>query len=342
MGNQKSAERYPLPEVVIPDQLTMSHSLIKEWRTCRRKFFFHYMARLDAKRISIPFLVGSSFHSGVEAFYDGRPPEDFVPEIIKAMREKVSKAVFLTPEDEQKLMMQESIVTGMLRGYAHTYASDLKRWKIAHTEHEFQIPIIENRMSYVGQIDLVIRQKDGRLWIVEHKTAGRIDRNYVERLALDTQVTGYAIGARHSMNEPIAGIIYNVAKKPQIRQRKDESPEQFATRVENDYLARPEFYFYREELLRDVSATVEYKKEVAEIAADLEQVITRTKNEGAQRALPQYYRNTDACTAKGPCPYLPICTRGWNEDTQRLYKVRTKLNPELDTIEPDDDESGGD
>lgn len=332
-------ETLSLPKAHIPEKLTISNSLTKDWRACRRKFYFHYIALLDTKKLSIPFFVGSHFHKGMEAFYAGEDPDEFVPRIVKSMRDKASKAVFLTPEDEQKLMIQEAIVAGMLRGYAAHYKKDLKKWKVFAAEKEFSVPIIEGRIEYVGQIDLVV-EYDGRLWLVEHKTAGRLDRNYVERLALDTQITGYSIGAKHVFKENIAGIIYNVAKKPQIRQRKDETPDEFAQRIEEDYLARPEFYFYREELLRDKSTIGEYKAEIAEVAADIEDVVAATQKDPV-KAMPRYYRNTDHCTARGQCPYMAICTKGWNEDTQRLYNVREKLNPELGNVESDED-GGGD
>lgn len=328
-----------LPEVVIPDKLTISHSLTRDWKACRRKFFFNYLARLTPKKISIPYFIGSAFHRGMESFYAGKDPDQFIPDLVEDMDTKAKGAVFLTPEDEEKLMLQSAIVTGMLRGYVNTYAKDLKRWKIQKVEHEFAVPIVPGKIEYVGQIDLLVKF-DGAIWIVEHKTAGRLDKNYIDRLALDTQITGYAIGAKYSLQEPVAGVVYNVAKKPQIRQKKDESKPEFSQRIEDDYMARPEFYFYRETLLRDTGAVAEYKAEISELAADIQDKLNIIKKEGPETALPHFYRNTDHCTARGPCPYLAICTKGWDEDTARLYAVRpgTGLNPELSNVEPDGDE----
>ncbi len=325
-------EKVSLPEVVVPDVLTISHSMTRDWKACRRKFFFNYLARLVPKKLSIPYFVGTHFHRGMEDFYGGKDPDDFIPAIVQSMDDQARKAVFLTPEEEQSLMVQSSIVSGMLRGYADNYAKDLKRWKIHSTEMEFKVPITD-AIAYVGQIDLIVKH-DGELWIVEHKTAGRLDKNYIDRLALDTQITGYAIGAKFKIGKPIAGVIYNVAKKPQIRQKKDETPVQFADRIVGDYSARPEFYFYREQLYRDAAATAEYKAEIAELAADIVEKVDVVRQDGPHAALPHFYRNTDHCTARGPCPYLGICTRGWNEETAMRYQVREKLNPELENVEP--------
>lgn len=331
------SETLSLPEVVIPERLTISNSLAKDWKACRRKFFYNYLARLSPRKLTIPYFVGSHFHRGMQALYSKKNPDEFIPGLIAAMDDEARKAVFLTPEEEEKLMFQSAIVAGMLRGYADYYSKDHKKFKVLHAEQEFEIPITP-ALSYVGAIDLIV-EYEGGVWIVEHKTAGRLDKNYIDRLALDTQITGYTIGARIMLKRPIAGVIYNVAKKPQIRQRKGETPPEFAQRIEDDYLARPEFYFYREEILRDTRATTEYKAEIAELAADMQEKIKVVEDDGPEKALPHFYRNTDHCTARGPCPYLAICTKGWNKDTASLYRVRESLNPELAGTDADE---GGD
>jgi hypothetical protein len=333
-----TGETVSLPEVVVPEKLFISHSLTRDWKACRRKFFWNYLARLTPRKISIPYFVGSHFHMGMEHFYAGEDPDKFIPGIITSMEEKAKKAVFLSPEEEEKLMLQSAIVTGMLRGYTKTYAKDLKKWKVVgRPEKDFVIPIAgDTGLAYVGQIDLIVRF-EGKLWIVEHKTAGRLDKNYIDRLALDTQITGYSIGAKFSLKEPVAGVVYNVAKKPQIRQKKDETKPEFAQRIEDDYMARPEFYFYRETLFRDAGAATEYKAEVSEMAADMQDNLAAVKKLGAAKALPRFYRNTDHCTARGPCPYLDICKNGWSKDMASRFIIRDKLNPELD-IETDGDE----
>lgn len=330
-------ETLSLPEVHIPDKLTISNSLAKEWKTCRRKFFLNYLGLLTPKKITIPFFVGRYYHRGMEEFYKGNDPDDFIPALIADMDKAAKKAVFLSPEEEDKLMLQSAIVEGMLRGYTAHFARDNKKWKVVATEHEFEVPITDE-ISYVGQIDLVVRYEDA-LWIVEHKTAGRLDKNYVDRLSLDTQITGYAIGAKHSMKEPIKGVFYNAAKKPQIRQRKEESKTDFAQRIVEDYATRPEFYFLREPLYRDAGAVKEYKAEVSEIAADIKENIDYLKRNGAAKSVARFYRNTDACTAKGRCPMMPICTQGYDA-VKDMYQVRDKFNPELEGA--GDDGEGGD
>jgi PD-(D/E)XK nuclease superfamily len=332
------SETLSLPEVHLPDKLTISNSLAKEWKTCRRKFFFNYLALLTPKKTSIPFFVGRYYHKGMEAFYKNEDPDDFIPTIIKDMDKKANEAVFLTPEESDKLMIQSAIVEGMLRGYVSHFAKDNKRWKVIAAEKEFSVPITDD-IAYVGQIDLIVKF-EGDLFIVEHKTAGRLDKNYVDRLALDTQITGYMIGAKHLLKEPIKGVFYNAAKKPQIRQKKDETKVDFANRIVGDYNERPDFYFFRESLYRDMGAVKEYKAEISELAADIKEHIEHVRKVGPEKGIFRFYRTTEACTSRGPCPYLNICTKGWNRDIAQMYQVRESLNPELASEKEESD--GGD
>ena len=331
MAKKSSSLGVPLPKIVLPDVLTISNSMAKDWKSCRRRFFWNYLARLKPKKIVIPFFVGTYFHEGLRAFYEGKSMEKEVPSILKRMEAEARKAVFLTPEEEEDLMMQTAIVAGMLPSYARRYAKDRKKWELQGAEKSFEVPI-DDRSSYVGQIDLLV-QFDGELWIVEHKTAGRLDKNYIDRLPLDTQITGYTIGAKYAMDRPVAGVVYNVAKKPSIRQKKNESLTQFAARIEGDYSARPDFYFYREQLYRSKGDILHYKKEISELATDVHAKFDIIRKEGPEAALPHFYRNTEVCTIRGRCAYLDICTKGWSKDTARLYEVRKDFNPELSNVQ---------
>lgn len=224
----------PFPTLFFPEKLTISHSLKKEWLTCRRKFLLKYLGLLEPKKIFIPFFVGGFFHDGLESFYKKEDPEVFIPELREKMMAKAKEAVFLTPEEEQDLDQQIATVEGMVAAYCIKYAKDLSKWKIIATEMEFEIPITDD-ISYAGKIDGVVKIGDEH-FVLEHKTVGRLDRDYVTRLGLDTQITGYIIGARKKLGIPIKGIIYNVAKKPKIRQRNGETPSEFAERLTKDYL----------------------------------------------------------------------------------------------------------
>ena len=62
----------------------------------------------------------------------------------------------------------------------------------------------------------------------------------------------YANAVEHQYQESVAGVLYNVIRRPGIRPKKGsgknpmpESLQDFATRCKADVLERPDFYFHR-------------------------------------------------------------------------------------------------
>lgn len=61
------------------------------------------------------------------------------------------------------------------------------------------------RVLYVGTFDRVIIDENGILWIIDYKTAKRIDTSFLET---DAQCTAYIWAGTHLFHLPVGGIIY--------------------------------------------------------------------------------------------------------------------------------------
>jgi len=114
-------------------------------------------------------------------------------------------------------------------------------------ELEFCYCIRRGRYPYyaAGKIDGI-----GNGLMVEHKTAGcdiTPSSDYWLRLRGNVQVLQYIEAARHMGHDPVC-VVYNVARKPCIRPRKNESIEEYGERLKQDALDRPCFYFARREI----------------------------------------------------------------------------------------------
>jgi len=122
-----------------------------------------------------------------------------------------------------------------------------------------------------------------------------------------------------------------VVKKPWLRKRSGESGANFASRIAQDYHKRPEFYLYRERLYRLTREVHAFKAEISETVHDITNLFAHARKYKKQpdKVLPTFYRNTDACVAKGTCQFMPICTTGWDKSTKALYERRKGFNPEL-------------
>lgn len=156
----------------------------------------------------------------------------------------------------------------------------LPNFEFVSAEQEFSIPLSEN-INLIGFIDAFL--SDGTP--VEHKTSGsKPDEIYQGKLAWNDQVAAYMIATGKNK------MLYTVCQKPTIRQRKNETEEEYLKRCEEWYSEDKikAFYVYRspEELQQKA-------EEFREIAEEME----RRKH---------FFRNPSHCRILN-CPYESIC-----------------------------------
>lgn len=96
-----------------------------------------------------------------------------------------------------------------------------------------------------GRIDGVIEQHGG-MWIEENKTKSRVDLTLLQdTIHANIQVMFYAVCSQLKYGRPCNGVIYNVIRKPALRQRVKEPNSEFIKRIEEDIDERPDWYFNR-------------------------------------------------------------------------------------------------
>lgn len=148
----------------------------------------------------------------------------------------------------------------------------------------------------------IVGRCDGRLKsgvLVEHKTTSAdLDEAYIAGLQNDEQILTYmwAYGVNN--------ILYTVCKTPSIRQKKDESEEDFRERC-------LEWYDTDTELKIGTIDVYRSPEEIEEFSKDLNAIADEIKN--CQR----FYRVPAHCMKWGrPCEYMSICR---NYDPQMEY-----------------------
>src|SRR5581483_4010829 len=126
------------------------------------------------------------------------------------------------------------LATAMMKAYATRYATD--DFEIVALEKNFEGPIINPATdaasrSFVlsGKVDGIVRI-GGDYFILEHKTAGQLDGDYLEKLWTDFQITIYAYYIEQTMRIPITGVLYNVLVKAKLQQGKGETEDEYEAR----------------------------------------------------------------------------------------------------------------
>jgi len=270
------------------DMLTASR--MASLLACPRKHYWRYEIGLRREVDADALRFGSAWHLAMEARWRGAEIGD-----------AFADATAIGTLDEIGM----ATLSGMLAGYYAHYSQD--PIKTVHPEVEFRHPLAASRtFDVAGKIDGLAVLHDGRLALVEHKTCGTDigpDSDYWLRLRGNAQVMQYVLAAR-SLGWDVALVIYDVARKPAIRQKQGETPEQFGDRLAADTRERPDFYFARREVpvLDDDLTEFEVQRQV------LARQILSCRSESRRARKPEHGwpRNVGEMTCK-LCDYAGFC-----------------------------------
>lgn len=248
---------------------------------------------------------------------------------VRAAEKETRETKDLYDQDEfDGLQADVAMLEGMLRGYAEHYPDDRREFRNAKVETRFTINMGD--FDYSGSIDVAM---PGR--IMEHKTASNIHEHYIERLALDTQVRGYIAGAKYALGLKPREVLYNVTRKTKLRRKSNETPEAYCERITDDYMSRPDFYFWREPLRFSSSDIDAWEHEVRQVHREYQRLIEFGNQQFDSAADPRAWGIDDqACTAFFQmCPYHVLCTKSLDRFSELGYTQRETLHEELEDKE---------
>jgi hypothetical protein len=189
-------------------------SELKSFRACKRQH--HYSYRLGYRSIDKagPLRFGSAVHKALEVWWSAETLCDLVAAI-----EAIDSNGEIDPFERAK-------ARAMMMNYHARWANE--DYEVLAVEKQFEAPLINPSTGKAsttfrigGQIDGIVRKCNGDVFLMERKTAGvevGFDTPYWKRLILDTQISTYYVGGR-ALGYDIKGCIYDVLRKPAIRQK---------------------------------------------------------------------------------------------------------------------------
>ena len=282
---------------------------------CFRLRYWKYEIGLRPEVEGLALRVGRAVHMGLDLYAQG-------VHIEKVIAEVGSQYIADDPIEAVK-------VECLLRGHFWRYKS--LAHKVLHTELEFSVPLINpatGRASKLfrvaGKMDGIVEDTNARLFGMEHKTTGEDigpDADFWPRLRIDRQVMIYTLAAQ-AMGYDVRGTLYNVIRKPTIRQKKTESVQEYAKRLVGDIYERPDFYF-QQRLIEHTPSDLD------DAARDL----WATAKLIRFCQVNAYWPKDDfACKRWGQCAYFGLCTAGistFDGDVPRGFVRLKNVNPEL-------------
>ena len=320
----------------------ITQSSIQTFLRCRQKFVFRYMMLLRGKGISLPLLIGSAVHAGLEVLLD--PELDTVFNLRLAPALKATDRLFLELEDRPDLTASMGSKFEHSRAVAHACVEawwcvngdDLQGWKIFLVEYNMRAKPnaslsspLEDRAA--GKLDGIIIDPEGIAWLIDHKTRGRMDNIDVLGLELDLQALWYkaAYGLRKEPDWPEThGFLYDAIQKPQHR-LSAAGWDDLKNRMFEAMIADPGKYLLLQPIV--------IKPETVEQAwMNFKRIVNDMDNLSAENV----YQNLTACNDFGGCPYRPLCHAGAHASDPRavlntpgidFYEIRTP-HEELEPI----------
>jgi hypothetical protein len=307
-------------------QLTTTR--LSSYRRCPRQHFYRYEMGLSRIREQAPLRFGAAFHAGLEAYNRGAD--------VDAAIEQATASYEVVPDwaDPLEWQVEFQSVRQLLAGHFWRYpradSHGERDLSFLEVERCFNVPLVNpdtgassRTFSLAGKIDAIVRLADGRLAVLEYKTAGEdigADSDYWLRLRCDPQISQYVLAAR-AIGYDVATVIYDVTRKPTIRLRKNETSDEYAARLLADIGDRPDYYYARREVPRLEDELAEFQLELWQQANQLRESQRRNR----------WFRNISKMTC-GYCQFAPLCLNSVHVDPNVPppgFERLTDVHPEL-------------
>lgn len=281
----------------------LSHSSIGTLLACLRKYELQRVDRLEpiARREGLD--LGRAFQRGIEL----RDPVAGAAS-LRDGRQSFDQA------EEDKLRIQEVTVESAVALYLNRYGQPQDEVR----EFEYRVRLRSpwtgrpsQTFDLLGYADGLI-EAPGWLELIENKFLSKLDPVTIKRLPLDRQIALASYGCWRATGKEVRVVHYRLTRRPSIRQRKNESVDEFCERLAADYRERPDFYLEEQTIFRSSDDLLRIEAELWDWAEQLRQA----KRRGF------YARNTGHCGEWGGCEFLPICTG--DPDAMALYRERER------------------
>lgn len=259
--------------------MKLSSSLIKTYKTCKRKYELRYLEEVEPVAKAQALTDGTNYHEGIEAFYK-------TGEIL--------------------IDMNEPKISAMVWAYTEYIAPEIGKVKSAEEWFEYKLT---KKHSVIGRNDAIAENGLS----VEHKTTSNdVDDEYVYNLQWDEQILTYMLAT--GTNE----MLYTVIKKPTIKQKQNETAEQYYERCKEWYATDTELKARVIKVIRNPEEIEEHRKNLIVLANEIEN----------QK---HFYRNPTACTCYNRrCEYAPICLNYNPQLTYVEFEKKKRYSEELE------------
>ncbi len=214
----------------------ISYSLLSRFVNCRERFRIYTVEGLRPADTSDSMDFGTMFHSILEEHAQGRN--------LAYLKRKLQQQAKNDPD--AKAMADQCLL--LFKYYEETWRENDAGRNYISQEEVFRVPVYlpsGRKIDLRGRYDEIYRE-NGAIWLQENKTKAHIDELALSNiLAHDLQTMLYCYTIKLKYKEEPRGVLYNVIRRPLLKQKQKETDLDFLHRIEDDIKTRPEHYFVR-------------------------------------------------------------------------------------------------
>lgn len=343
---------------------SMSYSGINTYQRCPQQYYWKMIRKVQRKVKSLPLFNGINGHDFMQEFFlviremqqsgEDYQQHEYVEAGLEAVEAKAEEVIAASAgivfEDELADARHETeMILTIIRNYIGQYVEE---WEILHVEEEFEL-VLDNGYVITFTPDLVIRDRRGNVWIVDHKTTS--GGNEAGIPFGDMQALLYYAGVK-SVYPECVGFFFNRLRKklptqPRLTktgktrvadlQRIDTTYEilrDFLQEKAPGLLSEPS-HQRRLAQLRDQSGRFFWTEEVyvtdetaARILDDAANVLEHIELSHKQDHWPRHLLESRGYKDCRKCPFQRLCQAslyGWDTDSilEEDYEPRDPKNP---------------
>lgn len=257
-------------------------SKIQCFMDCPRKFFFRYVLGWTSEEPNIHLVFGSAWHEAMEHFMNNGLKKEQIFLAFDKLRKKYKEEYpneFMEPDHYAK-----NLDNGLeaLGEYARQWRP-VDEFDTLYTEISGSVPITEEILLFV-KLDTIVRETDGSIWSMEHKTTGRKTQSWMNKWTSKIQTGSYSHFLNILYPDDFEGIKINGSI---LRKKNNEFlriPVRLNTKQMNQWLW-------------------EVRHWVEQIRWNYRELAKASKEDDVLRAFP---RNTESCCKFG-CDHPELC-----------------------------------
>jgi hypothetical protein len=238
---KKKAVRRAARKLLWTPAMGLTVSAMKLWSTCREQFALKYIDGWASRKASVPIVYGSLWHLAQEHQGTSTPWKGIDAYLKDFKKNGDSHAI----RDVEFMIAQIKTLFPLYAAHYKTQDSSIK-WTRREAVFLQPLRVLGEQLPIAGRRDGEFRTAKGTLGLFETKTKSNIDRKAIaDLLRSDLQTLVYCWSMWREYNEAPGLILYNVVKRPSLRQTQGETQQAYLIRLANDCRRKPDNYFLR-------------------------------------------------------------------------------------------------